>query len=683
MSYSLVICEKPDAAKRVADALSGGNAKSTLVEGTVVHRFSRNGEEYVVCAAQGHVYGVSDPTDERTVYPVFDVEWYPSNLLDEESEGAARRISAIKKLASGASRFVSACDLDVEGETIGFNILRYACGGREETASRARFSTLTTDDLKKAFDALEAHPERGVARSGRARHSIDFMWGVNLSRALSQSALSAGHRYRTVSVGRVQGPTLAFLVEREKAICEFVPAPYWKVNAVFEKGGEKIVAGYHREKVPTERQAKEIRSDCLGNEAVAARVVRSVVMVPPPAPFDIGGLQREAYHAFRFSPSRTLQLAERLYLAALISYPRTGSQKLPPSLNLRGIVSGLGRMKEYSGIAGEILRSDARPTQGLKSDPAHPAIHPTGEIPKRPLEPAERSLFDLVVRRFLAAFGQTARREMDEVTFVVGEHEFRASGGRTVAPGWMDSYGKYAGYRDRDVPKISEGESLPVAEVVVEEKFEQRPARFNQASLLEKMENEGIGTKATRADIISTLVGRGYVSGEGLEVSDLGFAVVEAMQRFAPPIVGVGLTRQIEDDLQSVEGGRSEASMLRDTVRAIAEQSAILGEYEDELGREIDAALTSAVSASSVLGKCPVCKTGELRMIRSKKTGKRFVGCSNYPTDCQASAPLPQKGSIRTAAKACSYCSWPVVYVSGRRRPWRLCVNPSCPGKKR
>ena len=129
--YTLVICEKPDAARRVAEALSEGSSSKEQVEGTTVFRFSRNGTDYVVCAAQGHVYGVSDPSEERSVYPVFDIEWYSSDLLDEDSASAARRISAVRKLSAGASRFVNACDFDVEGETIGFNLLRYACVWKE------------------------------------------------------------------------------------------------------------------------------------------------------------------------------------------------------------------------------------------------------------------------------------------------------------------------------------------------------------------------------------------------------------------------------------------------------------------------------------------------------------------------------------------------------------------------
>lgn len=683
MGYTLVICEKPDAARRLADALSGGTSTGKLVEGSSVYSFVRKGEEFVVCSAQGHLYGVSDPSDERTVYPVFDVEWYPSNLIDEDSVNAGKRITVIKKLAAGASKFVNACDFDVEGETIGYNLLRYSCGCEEGTALRAKFSTLTGDDLKQAFDELEPGGRHGRAAAGRARHLIDFVWGVNLSRALSQSALGSGHRYRTVSVGRVQGPTLGFLVDKEREIREFVPLPYWRVTGTFAIGDKRFVAPYSQEKVPIEAVAERIRDDCVGKEATVASVRMQVVQVGPPVPFNIGDLQKEAYRAFGFAPSRTLQIAERLYLGALISYPRTGSQKLPPSLDLRGILAGVGGLHEYSSISREILGSGGQPVQGQKSDPAHPAIHPTGEKPRRPLDRSEGCIFDLVVRRFLAAFGPPARRELVDISLAVGSHEFRLSGGRTVFPGWISRYGRYAGYKDRELPLISKGDALVTADIDVEEKFEQRPARYNPGSLLEKMEQEKIGTKATRADIISTLVGRGYVSGEGMEVSDLGFAVIEAMQRFAPSIVSTGLTRTIEEKLEAIEGVEGgEAAILRETVRSIAEQLAILGTDEDALGKEIDSALASTVAKALALGRCPRCKTGELMVIRSKATGKRFVGCSNYPAVCRASAPLPQKGTIKASAKACEHCSWPVVSVTGRGRPWRICVNPDCPRKK-
>ena len=682
--YTLVICEKPDAARRVSDALSGGSSRSEIVEGTTVFRFSRKGEHFVVCAAQGHLYGVSDPSDERTVYPVFDVEWYSSDLLDEDSAGAARRISAVKRLAAGAAKFVNACDYDVEGETIGYNLLRYACGRKEKDALRARFSTLTEEDLVHAFDHLEPPGGLGLARAGRARHAIDFVWGVNLSRALSQSALGSGNRYRTVSIGRVQGPTLDFLVQREVEIRDFVPVPYWKDSGIFDRDGRKFTATHAKDRIEVKSLAEKVRGDCMGKEAVAASVRRSMVQVGPPVPFNIGDLQKEAYRAFGYTPSRTLQIAERLYLSALISYPRTGSQKLPSSIDYGRIIRGVGKMAEYSEHSAELLKGEPKPVQGAKSDPAHPAIHPTGEKPRRPLDPAERAVFDLVARRFLAAFGHSARRELVDVTLGVGDQEFRLSGGRTVFPGWLKYYGRYSGYRDVELPPIAEGDRFLVVDVLVEEKFEQRPSRYNQSTLLEKMEKEGIGTKATRADIITTLVGRGYVSGESMEVSDLGLSVVEAMARYAPSIISTELTREIEEALEAVEGGEEgEAELLRETVRSIAAQLVELGANEDAVGRNLNSALMRTVAKSLVLGKCPVCRTGELRVIRSKSTKKRFVGCSNYSVGCRASAPLPQKGTVRATSRACDHCAWPVIYVVGTGRPWRLCVNPECPGKRK
>ncbi len=680
--YTLVICEKPDAARRVSEALSNGSSQSSVVDGVTVFTFRRGEEDFVVCSAQGHVYAVSDPFEERAVYPVFDVEWYSSELVDEDSANTARRIGAIRKLADGAARFVNACDFDIEGETIGFNVLRYACGGKEAEALRAKFSTLTRDELVEAFNEAKPQAGQGLARAGRARHLIDFVWGVNLSRVLSQSALSSGHRYRTVSVGRVQGPTLNFLVERELEIREFVPVPFWKLEGVFEKDGRKLEAEYSKEKVGTKAEAEKVRDDCRGREGVATYVRRSVVQVPPPPPFSIGDLQKEAYRVFGYSPSRTLQIAERLYLSALISYPRTGSQRLPPSINYRGILQGLWALGEYAKDARGLLGTELKPVQGAKADQAHPAIHPTGQVPRRPLDASEASVFDLVVRRFLAAFGQSARRELVTAGISVGEHEFRLGGGRTLYLGWTSYYGRYSGMRDVEVPRVAEGDRFRVLELDVEEKFEQRPFRYNQSSLLEKMERESIGTKATRADIISTLVARGYVAGDSMAITDLGLSVVETMKKYAPSIVTTELTRQIEERLEAVESGaEGDAALVRETVRSIAEQLVGLNTNEEKVGLEIDTALMATVAVSYVLGPCPVCKTGQLRMIRSRKTKKRFVGCSNYATGCRASAPLPPRGTIKMTTKACQHCSWPIVYVMGGRFPWRLCVNVNCPAK--
>ena len=680
--YTLVVCEKPDAAQRVAEALSNGDAQSTAVDGMRIFRFACNGEDYVVCSAQGHVYAISDPFGERTVYPVFDVEWYPTNLV-EKNASAARRIKAISRLAEGAAKFVNACDFDPEGETIGFNVLRYACRGKEREALRAKFSTLTRDDVVDAFRQARPQAGQGPARAGRTRHLVDFMWGVNLSRVLSQSALNSGHRYRTISMGRVQGPTLAFLARRETEIREFVPLPFWKVSGIFEKEGIRFTVGYSKE-VGSRTAAEKARDDCNGKEGVATSVLKHAFKVCPPPPFNTGDLQKEAYGAFGFSPSRTLQTAEKLYLKALVSYPRTNSQHLPPSINYKTVLQGLQRIDRYSKIAGDILGGALSPTQGIKVDSAHPAIYPTGEAPRGQLDQRETSVLDLIVRRFLATFGPPARKESVIVKLTVGEHDFVLRGERTLYSGWLESYGRYVSTRERSVPSVAKGDRFMVADVVVEERFTHGPSRYNQGSLLEQMERESIGTKATRADIIATLEERGYVEGSSMKVTHLGLAVTETMEKYAPAILTTKLTREIEERIDKVEGeAMRDAELIRETVRSIAVQLEGLNANEEVVGRELDAAFAGTSEASNLLGPCPVCRSGQLKVIRSRKTRKRFVGCSNYSTGCTASAPLPQKGTIRTTAKPCYRCSWPVVYIMGGRMPWKLCVNPSCPAKKR
>lgn len=681
-SYALVVCEKPDAARRVSDALSDGKAEAFTVEGATAFRFRVGPEEFVVCSAQGHLYTLSDPVGERVVYPAFDVEWYGSGVLEDKNLIAARRITAIKKLAARASRFINACDFDVEGETIGFNILRYACGGKEKEASRAKFSTLTREELVQAFRSARPQAGDGLARAGRARHMVDFIWGVNLSRILSQSALAFGHRYRTVSVGRVQGPTLDFLVQRERDIRGFVPVPYWCVVGVFEKDGVKFRARYVTDKVGKMADAYAVKEECTGKDGTITSVLKRAVMVPPPPPLNIGDLQKEAYRAFGYLPTRTLQAAEKLYLAALISYPRTGSQKLPPTIGYQHIMKGLAGLPKYADLAAKLLRGAMKPVQGSQIDPAHPAIHPTGEPPRRPLDSAESSVFDLVARRFMAAFAPPTRREFTLVEMTVGRHKFLIDGARTTFPGWMDYYWRAAGPGNAELPTVAEGDRIRLDIVETEERFSARPVRYNQGSLLEKMEKERIGTKATRAEVISTLVGRGYATGENLAVSDLGLSVVETMEKYAPSIVTIDLTRKIEERLEAIERGEEDGrELLRETVRTVSEQLTLLNSNELKVGKEIDASLMATVAASYVLGPCPVCKTGRLTVVRSKKTKKRFVGCTNYAGGCRASAPLPQKGALRPSPTPCRHCSWPVVYVLGGRTPWRLCVNLSCPSK--
>jgi DNA topoisomerase-1 len=682
--YTLVICEKPDSAKRVFEALKGeSKGKVVSVWGIPVYIAENSDKTYVICSAVGHLYGLNDVCKRKSIYPVFDIDWFQKDSIDKSLLHVKNRIRAIEVLAEHATDFVEATDFDIEGETIGYNILKYACKGKHDLAKRAKFSTLTPLEITESFRNSTRGLGRNLAKAGRTRHVVDFIWGVNLSRLLSQSVYSATATYKTLSIGRVQGPTLAFVVQRETEIRTFVPIPYWSVGAVFGFDGKNVFAPYEQERVETLLETQKIKQACEGKTGHVSRVERNTYEQIPPTPFNLGDLQREAFRVFHFSPSQTLGVAEKLYLQALISYPRTSSQKLPQRIGYRRIIEDLRSIARFRELADELLTNPLKPHEGGGEDPAHPAIYPTGERPRRQLQPGESKLLDLIIHRFFAVFGENAVIEKVATKIDVEGFMFNLKGKKTIAPGWMRYYHPYIDAKDLLLPRLIEGQPAAVIKVEVKERIEKPPFRYNQSSLLEKMEKEEIGTKATRADIIGTLFERGYVYGESITATEVGFSLIEKMTEHLPDIISTNLTREIENDLEKISEGQGDDTLVVE--KAIDKISGAVARLRGEMnsiGQDIHKAVEDTRREQSVLGRCPVCATGNLLILKSKMSGKRFVGCSNYRRGCRASAPLPQMGFIKIPKEECLSCHWPILYVKRLSRfPWRLCINPSCPSK--
>lgn len=681
MLYTLVVCEKPAAARRIAQAL--GEPTESRLGGISIFEVKNSRRHYKICTALGHLYGLTDVTKNRSVYPVLDLEWAPL----AKNPQVSRAINVISKLAKDASSFVHACDYDQEGEVIGHSILQYACGDKYEEALRAKFSTLTDEEIRDSFANL-TKPNCGLAEAGRSRHMLDFIYGVNLSRALVRSFKSVG-RYRNLSIGRVQGPTLAFAVNREIEIRLHIPDPYWIITAQFDKDGQTFSAQYEKPRVEKPAEAKAITNSCLGRNGIVNSISDNKSVLRSQVPFNIGDLQREAYSLFKLGPGYTLAIAEKLYLQALISYPRTSSQKLPPSIGYDKIIYGLSKVGRYSQLVSMLLsKKRLVPNEGPMTDPAHPAIYPTGVVPRQKLSGLEFKVYDLIVKRFLAAFGDPAISRHINVTIDVGGYVFKAGGMTLTYEGWMVLYKPYVRFNQRKLPELHKGDLLKNLGVEMEEKFTQPPYRYNQASILAKMEQEKIGTKATRADIISTLFKRNYLAAckGGLEVTDLGFAVIDSMREFAPDIVSTNMTRLMEEQLANVEEGSADSiSVIEQAADKLLESLASFIEKEADIGAQINGAVSADTAQTAALGQCPMCKKGQLCIVRSRTTQKRFVGCSNYAGGCKATAPLPQKGSIRTTGKACLECTWPLVGVVFARgaKQWRICTNIHCLSKKR
>ncbi|MEM3578713.1 MAG: DNA topoisomerase I [Candidatus Bathyarchaeia archaeon] len=684
--YTLIITEKPDAAQRIASALDLKGKAKKVEDNSVPYYVAERDKLIIVVPAIGHLYTVAEEKSGRNYYPVFSFKWVPRYMAERGAKQIRVWLETISKLAEGADAYIDACDYDIEGSIIGYCILKYACGGKENVAKRMKYSTLTKEELEKAYEELLPKLDFALIEAGRTRHEVDWLYGVNLTRALTLAAKSWSGKYATLSTGRVQGPTLRFLVAREKAIRSFVPTPYWEIKAEIEIEGQVFEAEYERDVIETKQEAEGILNACKGKDGVVENIEVKQFQQMPPTPFDIGALQSEAYGLFGYTPRRTLDIAQRLYLDALISYPRTSSQKLPPAINYEGILKSLSAVPDYKKLAAELLsKKELKPNEGKKEDPAHPAIYPTGNLPERVLEESERRIWDLVVRRFMAVFGEPAIRQSMKVCINVNGQRFLLRGRQTLKEGWLRFYEPYVRAEEVLLPQIKEGQKLKVVKVVSEDKFTKPPPRYNPGSLLKKMEEAGIGTKATRADIIQTLYDRKYVRDERMVVTDLGFEVLEVLERHCPSIISIELTRSLEERMDKIQASmENRENVLLNAVEILKPVVEELKNKEKVIGEQLSNAIKKARLEERIVGQCPICGTGTLMILYSRRTGKRFIGCTNYfKKQCNAAFPLPQRGVARPIGRNCRGCGWPTVQVRIKgRRPWNLCFNPKCPLKE-
>lgn len=652
----LIVAEKPKVAFKIAASLGKPEKKK------------RNDVPYylvkdiVVAPAVGHLYKLKNAVPFSD-YPLFDVKWVPNPETYIKSY-----IKNLEFLAKDVTLFINACDYDVEGSVIGYNALRFACKADTAASKRMRYSTLTTPELKAAFENLE-DPGYSMIEAGLARHELDWIWGMNTSKALSTSLKTAVGQFKLLSAGRVQTPTLVFLEKREEEIETFTPEPYWEVVIEFEKEGILVQALYP-ERLTREEDARKIYEGCVGKKGIVSALEQKKKKRPPPIPMDLGLLQSECWKNFKMSPQNTQRLAQGLYEMGAISYPRTSSQKLPPTLNFRTILEGLAEIPQYTRFAGEILKTRLVSVQGKKEDPAHPAIHPTGEPPKKLTGPLEK-VYDLIVKRFFSGFAPPSVYQATKAEITVGEYPFYAHGNVTVEEGWLRYYGEYAKIAEEPLPSLKKGEELEVTPRILS-KTTKPPPRYNPASAVKTMERLGIGTKATRAQILDILYERGYVEGRQIEVTALGRKTVEALKKNCPQIASVKLTRHFEKEMDDIYKGTKEREAV--IAEARKELTGIFKEFkerEEEIGKVIYTGLKETMDKKSVVGVCPACG-GELRIIRSRQTKKQFVGCSKYP-ECRTTYPLPQKGKIIPTEEVCT-CGAPVIKVNGRN----YCLNPEC-----
>ncbi|MEO2116877.1 MAG: DNA topoisomerase I [Methanocaldococcus sp.] len=664
---ALIICEKPSVAKKIASAL--GKPKKKSIDGVPYYELERDGKKIIVASAVGHLFTlVEKDNKEFGSYPVFDIKWVPASV-EKGKEYVNKYIKALKKLSKEADEFYIATDWDIEGELIGYHALKYCCG--RERAKRMRFSSLTKKEIVKAFENPD-EIDYGLVEAGESRHIVDWYFGINLSRAL-MNAIRAVNRWKTMSIGRVQGPALAFLTERELEIKKFIPKPYWIIEALLE---DNLKAIHEKEKFWDEKEAKsvyeKIKDEKFGKVVEIKKTKRRLKPLPP---FDLGTLQREAYSYFKISPKETQEIAQKLYEMGICSYPRTSSQKLPKDRKyLEDILNIIKEHPVYGKWAERILKENLKPVEGKKEDPAHPAIHIV-DIPKEELSEKERKVYDLIARRTLSAFWDNAEREYLNIKIDIKGEIFKLSGSRTVKEGWHEIY-HFPKFDEVELPQLKKNDIIKVERITITKKETQPPKRYTVASIIKELEKKGLGTKATRAEVVDKLIKRGYVIDDGsLKVTDLGISVIETLKRFCPEIIDEKMTRDLEEKLEKIQFRK----IKKDDVLEEAEKRLrkILEEFkkkEEDIGIYLIKNLDATNKKAKIVGKCPKCG-GDLILIRHKKG--RFVGCSNYP-ECDVKYSLPDKGRIKIPNKVCEACKSPILKIGDRE----VCINPECPLKQ-
>ncbi|HJB55343.1 MAG TPA: DNA topoisomerase I [Candidatus Olsenella avistercoris] len=717
----LIVTEKNDAAQQIARLLStSGKPKADKVYNTPVYRFAWDGEDCVTIGLRGHILKVDFPVQltfdpeagwqgvtadgellpadvpdglERPPYKSkrkpylangIDLKgwkiaslpylvWAPIEKLPAEKE----IIRALKNLAKKADSVIIGTDFDREGELIGSDALRQI---REVApgvpVSRARYSAFTRAEIDHAFSNL-VELDQDLADAGESRQYIDLIWGAVLTRYLTAARWSGLGNVR--SAGRVQTPTLALVVERERERLAFKPEDYWVLQGQGEKDGD--AAGPFRITHATARfwdqgEAQAAFGHVEGaTEGRVTAVERKRRTQRPPAPFNTTSLQAAAA-AEGLSPARTMRLAESLYMDGLISYPRVDNTVYPKSLDLRDCVRMLSTVPAYGAVCHELLKQDKlTATRGKQETTDHPPIYPTAPASPDSLQPAEWKLYNLIARRFLATLMGPATIEGTKVTIDVAGEPFTVSGSVLVDAGFRAAY-PYGLKKDDQLPALAEGDVVSVSDMELLAKQTEPPARYSQGKLIQEMEKRGLGTKSTRASIIDTLYERKYFRGDPVEPSQLGMAIIDALTAYAPRITSPDMTAELEDDMTRVaDGVETQEQVVTHSRALLAGLMDALVEHTDDLSEQI----ADAVTADAKIGVCPKCGR-DLVVKTSAKTRGSFAGCMGWP-ECDVTYPLPQGKIVALEGEAavCPTCGAPRVKVQPfRSRAYEVCVNPAC-----
>ncbi len=591
------------------------------------------GRGYTVLSSKGHVRDLPERELGVDIENGFRPKWVVKNR---------KLIRELKKAIADAARVYLATDPDREGEAIAFDLMELLADGNRDRFARILLHEITPQAVKAALEAPGEIDLRKV-EAQRTRRILDRLVGYKISPLLSR--VLAGSKYEGLSAGRVQSVALRFICDRELEIQEFVPEPYWEIEAEFST--EPPFVAKLKGKLVDPAEVERVKAALARAEFRVTAVEEKEVRRKPPAPFITSTLQQAASSELGFSPSRTMRVAQELYegveiagkSVGLITYMRTDSVRVAESAIAQArefIAERFGR--EYLSPKPRIFKNKRR------SQDAHEAIRPT-DVSRTPdevakyLTPDQRKLYDLIWRRFLAtqmAEGIWMRRR---ITLIADGHEFVASASVPVFRGFTEVL-KVSKLEDEgnQLPRdLREGAVVQVAKVVPVEKSTEPPKRYTEGSLVKKLEQEGVGRPSTYAQIVSVIQERGYVVKEkgSLRPTLLGFIVADFLREYFPETVQESFTAEMEEFLDLIQEGEARGNeVLQRFYAALAERL-----------REVEGKIGNGGKPFQALTDVPCPKCGAPMEVRVWK-GSLYLGCSRYP-ECKTTKPLPPRFPYR------------------------------------
>ena len=648
----LCIAEKPSVAKEIARIVGAKQRKDGYFEG--------NG--YQVSWTFGHLCTLKTPDDYSSEWKQWSLITLPMipphfGLKVINNSGSQKQFNTIKKLSEECSEVINCGDAGIEGELIQRWVLTKALC--KKPLKRLWISSLTDEAIKDGFSKLKNGTDFDLLyAAGNARAIGDWLLGMNATRLYT---LKFANNRGVLSVGRVQTPTLSLIVKRHSEIINFVPEKYWELKTTYKN----VLFNSTYGKYASTEDAKEKLEQIASHEFEIKSFTKKEGKESPPQLFDLTSLQVECNKKFSFSAEETLQYIQKLYEAKLVSYPRVDTSYLPNDVypKIKGI---LQKMTPYSNFTESLVSKQIRKSKKVFNDKKitdHHAIIPTGVSPSSGLPHQQKMVYDIIARRFIAAFYPDCKVSNTTVLGDVNSIGFKATGKMILEPGWRVLYPKKEREKEDKnspefMPTFEKGERGP-HKPDLQEKETQPPKYYSEATLLrametagkqidddelrEAMKENGIGRPSTRANIIETLFKRKYIvrRKKSLVPTKTGIELIAAIK--SDLLKSVELTGQWEKKLRQIENGEYKAqdflqemkTMITDLVYEVKNENHKVITIEEE---KIESPKSSKKKSSSTKEitdiLCPKCKKGKIIK------GKTAFGCNEYKDGCNFKIPF-------------------------------------------